>query len=69
PQVFVVGSDQRVHLRNVHVIARTTDVVFVDNGVRAGDRVVLVGIGNLLDGQRVHATRVEGAIESKAALA
>lgn len=61
PQVFVVDSAHRVHLHHVRVIARTPDVVFVDNGVRVGDRVVLVGIDNLLDGQRVHATRVEGA--------
>lgn len=68
PQVFVVDSALRIHLRHVRVIARTPDVVFVDSGVRAGDRVVLVGIDNLLDGQRVHATRVEGAIEKREGL-
>ncbi len=68
PQVFVVGADQKAHLRHVHVIGRTPNTIFVDNGVREGDHVVLVGVSDLLDGQRIHATRIESVVAQSTAL-
>lgn len=60
PQVFIVGKDGHAHIRSVHIVARTADSIFVDNGVSAGDQVVLVGLDGLLDGQQLHVTKVEG---------
>jgi RND family efflux transporter MFP subunit len=53
PKVFVVGNDSRAHLRNVHVVGRSTNTIFIDAGVSAADKVVLVGLADLQDGQRV----------------
>jgi RND family efflux transporter MFP subunit len=62
PKVFVVGNDSRAHLRSVHVIGRSTDTIFIDAGVSAADRVVLVGLANLQDGQRVRVVGTSAAL-------
>lgn len=57
--VFVLHGEV-VSLQHVHVIGRTPRAIFVDAGVANGDRVVLVGLDRLENGQRVHVVRVEG---------
>jgi RND family efflux transporter MFP subunit len=58
PFVFVV-QDQRVYLRHVQVVGRSVDEVFIGGGLSAGDKVVLVGLDGLQDGQQVRVTRIE----------
>ncbi len=58
PQVFVVGNDSRAHLRHVHVVGRSTNTIFIDAGISATDRVVLVGVETLQDNQRVKVTAI-----------
>ncbi len=57
-QVFVV-RDQRVFLRQVHIVGRTVDTLFIDSGLNWGDAIVLVGLDRLQDGQKIHITHVE----------
>lgn len=62
PQVFVVGTDNKAHLRKV-LLGTTTggkDVI-VREGLVAGDRVVTTGAGFLNDGDLVKATATTAA--------
>lgn len=54
PQVFVIDANSHVHLRTVHIIGRTPTDIFIDSGIAANERVVLVGLMNLHDGQLVN---------------
>jgi len=57
PQVFVIGTDKKAHLRKV--LTGTTaggKEVIVREGLAAGDRVVTTGAGFLNDGDLVKAT-------------
>jgi RND family efflux transporter MFP subunit len=56
--VFVV-QDQRAHLQPVQVVGRTADAIFIGQGIKAGDKVVLVGINGLQDNQPVRVSGVE----------
>ena len=56
--VFVVRNDH-AYLQHVHIVGRSVDTIFVDAGVSAGDKVVLVGLDKLQNGQRVHVTHTE----------
>jgi membrane fusion protein (multidrug efflux system) len=60
PKVFVVGNDSRAHLRDVHVVGRSTNTIFIDAGISAADKVVFVGLANLQDGQRVKVVDTRG---------
>ena len=57
PQVFVIGTDSKAHLRKVLVGSTVggKDVI-VKEGLVAGDRVVTTGAGFLNDGDLVKAT-------------
>ena len=57
PQVYLVGPDNKVHLRKVIVGPATPakDIIIRD-GVSVGDRVVTTGAGFLNDGDAVKAT-------------
>ena len=59
--VFVV-QDQHAHLQPVQVVGRTADAIFIGQGLKAGDKVVLVGIESLQDNQPVH---VSGVVQNK----
>src|SRR5262249_47775126 len=52
-QVWIVDSAGKVALRDVQVVARNGDTVSVGNGIRAGERVVTVGVHSLKPGQSV----------------
>lgn len=56
--VFVMHGSQ-VYEQPVHVAGRSIDTVIVDKGLSAGDKVVLVGLDQVRNGQTVHVTSVE----------
>jgi RND family efflux transporter MFP subunit len=57
-EVFVVRDDH-VYLQHVHMIGRSTTTVFIGSGLSSGDKIVLVGLDSLQNGQQVHVTDVE----------
>ena len=64
--VFVVRN-QRAYIQKVTIVARSVDTIFVDTGISAGDRVVLVGADVLQNGQEVRISGVESTHASSAA--
>lgn len=58
PMVFVIRGTQ-AYLQPVHVIGRSVEVLYVDKGLKSGDRVVLVGNDRLHNGDSVHVVHVE----------
>lgn len=56
--VFVVRN-QRAYIQKVHIVTRSVTTIFIDGGISAGDRVVLVGADVLQNGQEVHVSGVE----------
>ncbi|WP_164468324.1 efflux RND transporter periplasmic adaptor subunit [Asticcacaulis benevestitus] len=60
PQVYLLGSDNKVHLRKVTVGPTTpTKDIIVRDGVSVGDRVITTGAGFLNDGDAVKATAAQ----------
>ncbi len=55
---FVVRGSQ-AYARQVHIAGRSSDTILVDAGLSEGDRIVLVGLDQLRDGETVHVTSVE----------
>ncbi len=64
--VFVVRG-QRAYIQKVRIVARSVDTIYVDTGISAGDRVVLVGADVLENGQQIHISGVESVHASAAA--
>lgn len=64
--VFVVRN-QHAYIQKVQIVARSVDTIYVDTGISAGDRVVLVGADALQNGQEVHINGVESNHASSAA--
>ena len=58
PVTFVV-RDQYAYLQPVQVDTLIGDQILIHNGLKVGDRVVLVGLDTLRNGQRVHIRSVE----------
>ncbi|MBX5449907.1 efflux RND transporter periplasmic adaptor subunit [Thermogemmatispora sp.] len=58
PAVFIV-QQHKAYLRPVHVIARSSDRIFIDSGLNRGNLVVLVGLANLHNGQEVRVIGLE----------
>jgi RND family efflux transporter MFP subunit len=56
--VFVVRN-LYAHLQRVQVVGRTVGAIFIGQGLKAGDKVVLVGKDGLQDNQRVRVSDVE----------
>lgn len=56
--VFIVNG-QHAYLRQVHVLARSVDTLYIDAGLGNGDRVVLIGLDRLRDGQLVRVVGTE----------
>ena len=48
--VFVVGDSNKVASKPITVSGKTTNYYFVTDGVKAGDKIVFSGAGNLQDG-------------------
>src|SRR5690606_27896043 len=51
--VWLVGDDQRLQVREVDVLYRGRDTVFVRRGLRTGDQVALTALDLVIDGMRV----------------
>lgn len=56
PAVWVIGGDQRVHLRPVEVVAWREDGVAVRSGLAEGERIVAAGAHKLTEGETVQVT-------------
>jgi RND family efflux transporter MFP subunit len=52
PAVFI-AQDQHAYIRHVHVVGRVNDSTMIDNGLTTGEKIVLVGLDKLRDGQKV----------------
>lgn len=63
--VFVVRH-QRAYIQKVMIVARSVDTIYVEAGIAAGDRVVLVGADVLQNGQQVRVSGVEAPHASSA---
>jgi membrane fusion protein (multidrug efflux system) len=48
--VFTVGDSNKVASRPITVAGKTTNYYFVKDGLKAGDKIVFAGVGNLQDG-------------------
>jgi len=48
--VYTLADSNKVTSKPIHILGKTANYYFVDNGVRSGDKIVLSGIGNLRDG-------------------
>ena len=59
--VFVVRK-QHAYIQPVHIAGRSIDTIFVDGGLVAGERVVLVGVNLLQNGQEVRVSHVESNV-------
>ena len=62
---LVVGKDNKVESRTLHVLRTIGDQWVVQDGLAAGDRVVVVGLQNIQPGIAVHAVE-QGAVEQAA---
>ena len=51
--VYVVDKDDVVHGREIAVQNETDDIFVIKKGVGVGDRIVLNGIGQVCDGEKV----------------
>ncbi|MFO0916433.1 MAG: efflux RND transporter periplasmic adaptor subunit [Pirellulales bacterium] len=51
--VYVVGEDDVVHQRDVSIQAEQDDIFVVSNGLKEGDRIILEGIRQVRDGDKV----------------
>lgn len=56
--VFVV-QNQVAHLQHVQVIGRSVESIFISGGLSPASQIVLVGLDQLQDNQKVHVTRTE----------
>jgi len=51
--VFAVGDSNKVATRPLTISGKTTNYYFVTDGLKAGDRIVFAGAGNLQDGMPI----------------
>ena len=51
--VFVLGDSNKVHSSAVQIAGRSGNYYLVENGIRAGDRIVYSGVDKLNDGARI----------------
>jgi RND family efflux transporter MFP subunit len=59
PTVFVMRGEQ-AYVQRVHIVGRSVEIIYVDSGVHAGDRIVLVGLDTVHNGQKVRVSHIEG---------
>lgn len=57
--IVFVARGRRVYIQKVKIVARSVNTIYVDTGISAGDRVVLVGADVLQNGQEVRISGVE----------
>lgn len=60
-QIHLADEAMVLHIRSAHVIAEYGDRILVDQGIRAGERVVLTPIPNAVEGMQLQEARKTGA--------
>jgi membrane fusion protein (multidrug efflux system) len=51
--VFALGDSNKVASRPITIAGKTNAYYFVENGIKAGDKIVFAGTGNLQDGMMI----------------
>ncbi len=59
--VFVIHND-KAYLQHVHVAGRSFNAYYIDSGLSAGDKIVLIGLDSVQNGQPIHISNVETTI-------
>jgi membrane fusion protein, multidrug efflux system len=59
PQVAVLGADNKVVLRNVHIAMDLGDRLRIDKGLQPGDRVINHPTDSLAQGDAVQVARAD----------
>ena len=62
--IVFVARNQHAYITYVQVLGQRGNAILVGKGLQAGDRVVVVGVDTLRDGQAIRARSVETAIKS-----
>lgn len=62
-EVWVVDDEDRLEKRAVDVLHRSKELVYIKNGLSAGERVILTPLDVAVDGMKVHATFEDGLFE------
>jgi RND family efflux transporter MFP subunit len=57
--IVFVERDGHVYIQKVQVVARTVKTIYIGSGISAGDRVILVGLDSLQNGEKVRVSAVE----------
>ncbi len=57
--VFVVGSDNKVHSRNINIKYRLSNIYVVDDGLSEHDKILLEGVQNVNDDDKIEYTWVD----------
>ncbi len=57
--VVFVERNERVYIQKVTIVARSLKTIYIGSGISAGDRVILVGLDSLQNGEKVRVTSVE----------
>ena len=59
--VFVIHND-KAYLQHVHIAGRTYNTYYIDTGLSAGDKIVLIGLDSVQNGQPIQIRSVETTI-------
>ncbi len=51
--VFVLGANNQVHMRSIHIKGRLNKLFIVSEGVKPGETIVVEGVQNLQDGMKI----------------
>ncbi len=57
--IVFVERHGHVYIQKVQIVARSVKTIYIGGGISAGDRVILVGLDNLQNGEKVRVTSVE----------
>jgi RND family efflux transporter MFP subunit len=57
--VVFIERGNTVHQQVVHVVSRSADNVYIDQGLTAGDKIVLIPLDKMHDGQQVTVSKIE----------
>ena len=58
-QVFVIDPENRVHLRDVEILRATTESVYIDGGLSAGELIAVSALDNPTEGMLVQVTDLD----------
>lgn len=56
--VYVVGKDQKVTSKPITISGKTENYYFISDGVKAGEKIVYVGLGSLKDGVSIKSKNI-----------